>query len=32
MYEYINGTISEMSPTHVVLDVSGVGYYIHISL
>lgn len=32
MYEYINGTIAEMSPTHVVLDVSGVGYYIHISL
>ena len=32
MYEYINGTIAEMSPTHVVLDVSGIGYYIHISL
>lgn len=32
MYEYINGTIAESSPAHVVLDVSGVGYYLHISL
>lgn len=32
MYEYINGTIAEISPTHVVLDVAGIGYYLHISL
>lgn len=32
MYEYINGTIAEISPTQVVLDAAGVGYYLHISL
>lgn len=32
MYEYLSGTISELAPTHVVLDVGGVGYFIQISL
>ncbi len=32
MYEYINGTITELTPTAVVLECGGVGYYIHISL
>lgn len=26
MYEYLSGTISELAPTHAVLDVGGVGY------
>lgn len=32
MYEYISGTLSEVAPTYTVLDVGGVGYYLHISL
>lgn len=32
MYEYFNGKLVYKAPTHVVLDVSGIGYYIHISL
>jgi len=32
MYEYLNGKLIFKSPTHVILDVSGVGYFIHISL
>ena len=32
MYEYIRGTVAEAAPTHAVLDVGGVGYYLHISL
>lgn len=32
MYEYIHGKIAELAPTHAVVDVSGVGYFIHISL
>jgi Holliday junction DNA helicase RuvA len=32
MIEYIKGEISELSPTYVVLETSGVGYYINISL
>lgn len=32
MYEYIRGTVAEAAPTHIVLDVGGVGYYLHISL
>ncbi len=32
MYEYLNGKLVYKAPTHVVLDLSGVGYYIHISL
>jgi holliday junction DNA helicase RuvA len=32
MFEYINGKISEITPTYVVLEASGVGYFINISL
>ncbi|MGJ1434028.1 Holliday junction branch migration protein RuvA [Sphingobacterium spiritivorum] len=32
MYEYFNGKLVFKAPTHVVLDVNGIGYYIHISL
>lgn len=32
MYEYIQGKLVFKSPTHVVLDVGGVGYHISISL
>lgn len=32
MYEYIKGTIAELTPASVVIDVSGVGYLMNISL
>ncbi len=32
MYEYIQGKIAELTPTNVVIDVSGIGYLINISL
>lgn len=32
MYEYLNGKLVQKHPTHVVLDVGGVGYFVHISL
>jgi len=32
MYAYFNGKLAHKAPTHVVLDVGGIGYYIHISL
>lgn len=32
MINHIEGKISEKSPTHIVVDANGVGYYIHISL
>ncbi|WP_430812775.1 MULTISPECIES: Holliday junction branch migration protein RuvA [unclassified Carboxylicivirga] len=32
MYEYISGKIAESSPAHVVIDVNGLGYLLHISL
>lgn len=32
MIEYLNGTFVEISPTHVVVDVQGVGYLCSISL
>ncbi|WP_367211000.1 Holliday junction branch migration protein RuvA [Sphingobacterium sp. R2] len=32
MYEYFNGKLTYKAPTHVVIDVSGIGYYVHISL
>lgn len=32
MYEYLNGKLTYKAPTHVVLDVGGIGYYVHISL
>lgn len=32
MIEYLNGQIVELNPAHVVLDLSGIGYFVHISL
>ena len=32
MYEYLSGKLAYKAPTHVVIDVGGVGYHIHISL
>ncbi len=32
MYEYLNGKLAHKAPTHVVLDVGGIGYHVHISL
>ncbi len=32
MYAYIEGKLSFKNPTHVYLDVNGVGYLLHISL
>lgn len=32
MIEYIQGTIIKLQPTFLILEQSGIGYYIHISL
>jgi holliday junction DNA helicase RuvA len=32
MIEYLDGRLAEINPAHVVTDVNGVGYFIHISL
>ncbi len=32
MIEYIKGTVSELTPTYVVLEAGQIGYFIHISL
>lgn len=32
MYEYISGTVSELTPSYVVVDNNGIGYFINISL
>lgn len=32
MIEYINGQLTELNPAHIVLDINGMGYFIHISL
>lgn len=32
MYEYFDGEFVIKAPTHVVVDVGGVGYFVHISL
>ncbi len=32
MFEYISGKIAETGPTHIVIDVSGIGYLLNISL
>ena len=32
MYEYIKGIVAEVAPAYAVIDVGGVGYYLHISL
>jgi Holliday junction DNA helicase RuvA len=32
MYDYLKGKLVEKSPTYVVIDVNGVGYFVNISL
>ena len=32
MFEYIQGEVKELNPAYLVLDNSGVGYFIHISV
>jgi Holliday junction DNA helicase, RuvA subunit len=32
MYEYIKGSVSELSPTQVIVEAGGIGYHILISL
>ena len=32
MYEYISGLVADLAPAYAVIDASGVGYYINISL
>lgn len=32
MFEYIKGPVADLTPTYVVVDSSGIGYYINISL
>ncbi len=32
MYEYINGTLAELTPTYAVVEAAGVGFMLHISL
>ena len=32
MIAYLKGKLIEKDPTHVVIDVSGVGYFVKISL
>lgn len=32
MYEYFKGKLVFKAPTHVVIEVGGIGYYVHISL
>ncbi|MFI3265620.1 MAG: Holliday junction branch migration protein RuvA [Rikenellaceae bacterium] len=32
MYEYISGKVAELTPTYAVIDCSGVGYFLNISL
>jgi Holliday junction DNA helicase RuvA len=32
MIEYLSGLIIELNPAHVVIDINGVGYYVHVSL
>lgn len=32
MYDYLQGKLVFKAPTHVILDVGGIGYHVHISL
>ena len=32
MIAFVEGKIAEKEPTHVIIDVGGIGYHIHISL
>ncbi len=31
MYEYLKGTLVKITPTYIVLDVSGIGYLLHVA-
>lgn len=32
MIEFVEGTVEELTPTHAVINVNGLGYFVHISL
>jgi Holliday junction DNA helicase RuvA len=32
MIEYLNGQLIELNPAHVVIDINGLGYFVHVSL
>lgn len=32
MFEYIKGSIADLTPTYIIVDCGGVGYYVNISL
>lgn len=32
MIEYLHGQIIELNPAHVVIDINGMGYFVHISI
>jgi Holliday junction DNA helicase RuvA len=32
MIEFLEGQVEEISPTHLVIQVNGIGYFVHISL
>ncbi|HDP76470.1 MAG TPA: Holliday junction branch migration protein RuvA [Bacteroidales bacterium] len=32
MYEYIQGSLTDLSPTHAIIEVGGLGYFVNISL
>ena len=32
MYDYLKGSLVEKNPTHIILDVGGIGYMVNISL
>ena len=32
MYEYIKGTVAEATPTYVVVECGGIGYYVNVTL
>jgi holliday junction DNA helicase RuvA len=32
MIEFVEGTVEELTPTHAVINVNGMGYFVHISL
>jgi len=32
MFDYIEGKVAELTPTYVVIDVAGIGYFVNISL
>lgn len=32
MYEYIQGSLADLSPTHAIVEAGGIGYFVNISL